>query len=236
MMRRPYPELAETVDRVASVIKREEESFLATIDGGLDRIEKLFTAIDHSGTGLVDGSEAAELYTTYGFPPELLETLAAERNCSFDWNGFRAAMDAHGQRSGAGSRVEVFTSGPLDALKKSMHGSEFVGYDTLDTDGKVIGIIAQGQLCDSLREVGHASPITIVLDRTSFYGESGGQVGDIGSLVWQGGRFEVSDTQREGGFMLHTGHLREGWLDLGQTVQTQVDANRRTAIRRACRA
>ena len=233
MMRRPYPELAETVDRVASVIKREEESFLATIDGGLDRIEKLFTAIDHSGTGLVDGSEAAELYTTYGFPPELLETLAAERNCSFDWNGFRAAMDAHGQRSGAGSRVEVFTSGPLDALKKSMHGSEFVGYDTLDTDGKVIGIIAQGQLCDSLREVGHASPITIVLDRTSFYGESGGQVGDIGSLVWQGGRFEVSDTQREGGFMLHTGHLREGWLDLGQTVQAQVDLNRRTAIRRA---
>jgi alanyl-tRNA synthetase len=233
MMRRPYPELAETVDRVASVIKREEESFLATIDGGLDRIEKLFTSIDHSGTGLVAGNDAAELYTTYGFPPELLETLASERNCSFDWNGFRAAMDAHGQRSGAGSRVEVFTSGPLDALKKTMHGSEFVGYETLDIDGKVIGIIAQGHLCDSLREVGHASPITVVLDRTSFYGESGGQVGDIGNLVWQGGRFEVSDTQREGGFMLHTGHLREGWLDLGQTVHAQVDVGRRTAIRRA---
>ena len=233
MMRKPYPELAETADRVASVIKREEESFLATIDGGLDRIEKLFTAIDRSGSGLVDGNEAAELYTTYGFPPELLETLAAERNCSFDWNGFRSAMDAHGQRSGAGARVEVFTSGPLDALKKTMHGSEFVGYETLDTDGKVIGIIAQGQLCDSLREVGHADPVTIVLDRTSFYGESGGQVGDIGTLAWQGGSFDVSDTQREGGFMLHTGHLRQGWLDLSQTVHAKVDAGRRAAIRRA---
>jgi alanyl-tRNA synthetase len=233
MMRKPYPELADTVDRVAGVIKREEESFLATIDGGLDRIEKLFAAIDRSGTGLVGGNEAAELYTTYGFPPELLETLASERNCGFDWNGFREAMDAHGQRSGAGARVEVFTSGPLDALKKTMHGSEFVGYDTLETDGKVIGIIAQGQLCDSLREVGHASPITVVLDRTSFYGESGGQVGDTGTLAWQGGSFAVSDTQREGGFMLHTGHLRQGSLDLGQTVRAKVDAGRRAAIRRA---
>ena len=233
LMRKPYPELAETVDRVATVIKREEESFLATIDGGLERIEKLFGSIERSGAGKVGGSEAAELYTTYGFPPELLETLAAERNCGFDWEGFRAAMDAHGQRSGAGARVEVFTSGPLDALKKAMHGSEFVGYDTLETSGKVIGIIAQDRLCDTLREVGHASPVTIVLDRTSFYGESGGQVGDTGLLEWSGGTFRVTDTQREGGFMLHIGHLRAGGLDLGQTVSAKVDPDRRAAIRRA---
>ncbi|MFN5756303.1 MAG: alanine--tRNA ligase [Planctomycetia bacterium] len=233
LMRKPYPELAETVDRVVTVITREEESVLATIDGGLERIEKLFGAIERSGAGLVGGNEAAELYTTYGFPPELLETLAAERNCGFDWNGFRAAMDAHGQRSGAGARVEVFTSGPLDALKKAMHGSEFVGYDTLETTGKVIGIIAQDHLCDTLQEVGHASPVTIVLDRTSFYGESGGQVGDTGLLEWQGGQFEVTDTQREGGFMLHVGHLRAGSLDLSQTVSAKVDPDRRAAIRRA---
>ncbi|MEI6241560.1 MAG: alanine--tRNA ligase, partial [Planctomycetia bacterium] len=233
LMRKPYPELAETVDRVAGVIKREEEAFLGTIDGGLERIEKLFAAIEKSGAGLVAGAEAAELYTTYGFPPELLETLAAERNCAFDWNGFREAMEAHGQRSGAGSRAEVFTSGPLDALKKAMHGSEFVGYETLETTGKVIGIIAQDRLCDTLREVGHAMPVTVVLDRTSFYGESGGQVGDTGTLDWDGGSFEVTDTQREGGFMLHVGHLRKGTLDLGQFVTTHVDAARRAAIRRA---
>ena len=233
LMKRPYPELSETVDRVAGVIKREEESFLATIDDGLERIERLFGAIERSGAGLVGGVEAAELYTTYGFPPELLEAQAAERNCAFDWNGFREAMAAHGQRSGAGTRAEVFTSGPLDALKKAMHGSEFVGYETTETAGKVIGIIAQDRLCDSLREVGHEAPVTVVLDRTSFYGESGGQVGDTGSLEWPGGRFEVLDTLREGGFMLHVGHLRAGVLDLGQTVTAGVDVHRRAAIRRA---
>ena len=241
-MKRPYPELSDTVERVTGVIKREEESFLATIDGGLARIDKLFETIDSTGGGLVGGEDAAELYTTYGFPPELLETLAAERNCAFDWNGFREAMEAHGQRSGAGSRVEVFTSGPLDALKKAMHGSEFVGYDTLETEGKIVGIIAQDRLCESLQEVGPATSdlrtdthrlITIVLDKTSFYGESGGQVGDTGWLESPQGRFEVLDTQREGGFMLHIGHLRSGTLDLGQTVQTVVDQDRRAAIRRA---
>ena len=233
MMRKPYPELADTVDRVAAVIKREEESFLATIDGGLDRIEKLFTAIERSGAGLVGGSDAAELYTTYGFPPELLETLAAERNCAFDWTGFRESMDAHGQRSGAGNRAEVFSSGPLDALKKAMHGSQFCGYEKTETNGKVVGIIAQDRLCETLREVGHAAAVTVVLDQTAFYGESGGQVGDTGWLEWPSGRFEVIDTQREGGFMLHIGHLREGGLDLGLSVHARVNADRRAAIRRA---
>jgi alanyl-tRNA synthetase len=233
MMRKPYPELADTVDRVGSVVKREEESFLATIDGGLARIENLFAAIGRSGSGVVKGTDAAELYTTYGFPPELLETLAAERNCGFDWPGFRAAMEEHGLKSGAGTRVEVFTSGPLDALKKTMHGSEFLGYDTTEAEGKVIGIIAQDALCEHLREVGHAAPVTLVLDRTPFYGESGGQVGDTGLIEWPGGAFEVTDTLREGGFMLHVGHLRSGSLELNAAVTARVDPDRRAALRRA---
>ena len=233
MMRRPYPELADTTGRVAGVIEREEGAFLATIDGGLDRIERLFKAIGSAGQAVVPGGDAAELYTTYGFPPELLETLAAERNCAFDWDGFRKAMEEHGLKSGAGARVEVFTSGPLDALKKTMHGSEFVGYDATAGEAKVIGIIAQDSLCDRLDEVGHAKPVTVVLDRTPFYGESGGQVGDTGRLTWPGGEFEVADTQREGGFMLHVGHLRKGSLDLGSTVQATVDGGRRAAVRRA---
>jgi alanyl-tRNA synthetase len=233
MMRKPYPELGDTTDRVGSVIEREEASFLATIDGGLDRIERLFKHLGSSGKAVVAGGDAAELYTTYGFPPELLETLAAERNCGFDWDGFRKAMDEHGLKSGAGTRVEVFTSGPLDALKKTMHGSEFLGYDAIEAPGKVIGIIAQDSLCDRIQEVGHAQPVTIVLDRTPFYGESGGQVGDTGRLTWPGGEFEVADTLREGGFMLHVGHLRRGVLDLGATVTAAVDPERRAALRRA---
>jgi alanyl-tRNA synthetase len=129
--------------------------------------------------------------------------------------------------------VEVFTSGPLDALKKTMHGSEFLGYESIEAQGKVIGIIAQDSLCDRIQEVGHAQPVTVVLDRTPFYGESGGQVGDTGRLSWPGGEFEVTETLREGGFMLHIGHLRQGSLDLGATVTAAVDPDRRAALRRA---
>ncbi|MBM4022748.1 MAG: alanine--tRNA ligase, partial [Planctomycetes bacterium] len=233
LMRHPYSELADTTGHVAAVIEREEESFLATIDGGLERIERLFAAIGSAGGSTVPGGEAAELYTTYGFPPELLETLAAERNCGFDWPGFKAEMEAHGQRSGAGRSVEVFTTGPLDALKKTMHGSEFIGYGTTAGEGRIVGIIAQGTLCDTLTEVGHAASVTVVLDRTPFYGESGGQVGDTGLLEWPGGRFEVGDAQREGGFTLHKGHLRSGTLHLGVAVTARVDTARRAALRRA---
>ena len=105
LMRKPYPELADSVERVAGVIKREEESFLATIDGGLARIDTLFGRLEGSGEATVGGADAADLYTTYGFPPELLETLAAERNIGFDWDGFRAAMEAHGRVSGAGNQI-----------------------------------------------------------------------------------------------------------------------------------
>ena len=241
-MTHSYPELAETVDHVTSVIKREEESFLATIDGGLTRINKLFDEIQSSGGGLVGGEDAAELYTTYGFPPELLETLASERNCAFDWDGFRDAMEAHGKKSGAGTRGEVFASGPLDALKKAMHGSEFLGYESVKVSGKLIGIIAQNRLCESLTD-SDAIPtpmehkpdqlITLILDKTCFYGESGGQVGDTGWIEGPNGKFEVFNTQREGDFFLHCGVLREGSIDLGQEVNAHVDECRRQAIRRA---
>ncbi len=233
LMRGPYPELSDTTGHVASVIEREEESFLATIDGGLERIKKLFAGIGAAGGSVVPGTDAAELYTTYGFPPELLETLAAERNCGFDWQGFRVAMEDHGRTSGGGRTVDVFATGPLDALKKTMHGTDFVGYDTTEATGNVIGIIAQDSLCESITEIGHAKPVTVVLDSTPFYGESGGQVGDTGELTWPDGRFEVASTQREGGFVLHVGHLREGSLSLGAAVKTRVDADRRAALRRA---
>ncbi len=233
LMRGPYPELGDTTGHVASVIEREEESFFATIDGGLERIKKLFAGIGAAGGSVVPGTDAAELYTTYGFPPELLETLAAERNCGFDWQGFRMAMEGHGRTSGGGRTVDVFATGPLDALKKTMHGTDFVGYDTTEATGNVIGIIAQDSLCESITEIGHAKPVTVVLDSTPFYGESGGQVGDTGELTWPDGRFEVASTQREGGFVLHVGHLREGSLSLGAAVKTRVDADRRAALRRA---
>ncbi|HEY1784488.1 MAG TPA: alanine--tRNA ligase, partial [Pirellulales bacterium] len=232
-MKRPYPELAETADRVATVIQQEESNFFSTIDGGLDRIERLFAGMRAQARETVSGTEAAEMYQTHGFPPELLETMAAEHNLGFDWAGFHREMERHGDVSGAGKRGPLFKSGPLDALKKTMSGTHFVGYETTVSPATIVGIIAHDQLCEQLDEVGHAEPIAVLLDQSPFYGESGGQVGDSGELVGEGFRFEVVDTQREDGFILHQGHLRSGVLTVGAQLTARVDAGRRLGIRRA---
>ncbi len=233
MMKGPYPELSQTIERVAEVIKGEEANFLGKIDAGLERISKLFASMKQGGHALVSGRDAAELYTTHGFPPELLETLAAEHNFTFDWAGFREAMDKHSEDSGAGQRKELFKTSPLDPLKKVHTPTKFLGYEQIEAEGRVIGILAQDHLVETASEDAHDKPLTVVLDRTPFYGESGGQVGDKGELIGHGFRFEVLDTQKEDGFTLHVGHLRKGHLQLGATVTARVDVARRRGIRRA---
>ena len=189
MMATPYPELRDTMERVAQVIRQEEQSFFATIDDGLARVEGIFATMAKEGRVLVDGNDAAELYSTYGIPPELVESLAAERNYTFDTEGFRQAMIKHGLDSGK-QQIELFKTGPIEALKKAIHLTHFLGYETETAQAEVKGIIAQHQLCDRINEVGHVQPITVVLDQTPFYGESGGQVGDTGEIV--GHRLPVS--------------------------------------------
>jgi alanyl-tRNA synthetase len=233
VMCKPYPELGETTTRVAQVIEKEEANFFSTIDTGLDRIERLFDSMKSSGRETVSGSEAAEMYTTHGFPPELFETMAAEHNLGFDWEGFHREMERHGVESGAGQRVELFQTSPLDALKKTRGATEFLGYEATSAEGQVIGILARGELVEQVDEVGHAEPICLLLDRTPFYGEAGGQVGDTGEIAGSGFRFEVTDTQKQGSFTLHVGHLREGRIEVGAKANARVDAIRRQAIRRA---
>ncbi len=234
LMKEPYPELSETTVRVAQVIEQEESNFLGTIDGGLDRIHRTFEQMKGEGRGMVSGAEAADMYQTYGFPPELFETMAAEHNFAFDWQGYQAEMERHGVESGGGQRVELFKRDPLEGLKKAMHGSEFCGYEQTEVVGaKVIGIIASGQLVDKVDEGDHEQPITVVLDKTPFYGEMGGQVGDTGELFGDDFRFEVVDSQMDGSFTLHIGHLRQGEIKLGDTLSARVDEQRRQGIRRA---
>ena len=234
LMRNPYPELSETTERVASVIQQEEQNFFSKIDTGLERIDRLFTGMKSNKQVVVSGHDAADLYTTHGFPPELLETLAAEHNLSFDWDGFRREMEQHGMDSGAGAKAKLFGEvTPLDALKKTLEETEFLGYTTTESEAKVVGIIAQGQLCERLEEIGHTEPVMVVLDRSPFYGESGGQVGDTGEIVGPSFRFDVVDTQKDSGFILHKGHLREGKLELGSQATARVDTDRRNGIRRA---
>ncbi|HVA49978.1 MAG TPA: alanine--tRNA ligase [Pirellulales bacterium] len=233
IMRGPYPELSETVGAVANVIRDEEDNFFSTIDAGLQKVDGIFNEMRASSRVMVDGHDAFEMYATHGFPPELLETLAAEHNFTFDWTGFRAEMEDHEKVSGGGQVKELFKSGPLDALKKALHGSEFLGYQQVEAKAKVVGLIAHDQLCDQIEELNGKDPIVVVLDRTPFYGESGGQLGDTGEIAGEGFRFEVIDTQKEGNFILHRGHLRSGVIRQGAQVTACVDTERRQGIRRA---
>ncbi|MEO8496897.1 MAG: alanine--tRNA ligase [Planctomycetota bacterium] len=232
-MKSVYPDLTQTAVRVADVIRNEEANFFGTIDAGLARIEKIFAEMQANNHTTVDGAEAADLYQTNGVPPEVFETMAAENNLAFDWDGYRKAMAAHGEVSGKVAHTVMGDRGPVDAIKKVLHHVDFLGYEATESKAELKFIVAQEQLCDHLREIGHDETVTLVLDRTPFYGESGGQVGDTGEIVGDGFRFQVSDTQRDAGLILHHGHLKEGELRTGIAVTARVDLARRQGIRRA---
>jgi alanyl-tRNA synthetase len=261
VFRKPYPELGETVERVTHVIRNEEERFLATLDTGIGYLDQLIGRLGRSGESTISGEEAFKLHATYGFPVELTESLAAENNLRVDRAGFQREWQSHVEVSGSGAfSGNVFATGPIDALRKTMPGTEFLGYQTTETDATVRGIIAQNELVAELSEVGHKDAIVLVLDRSPFYGESGGQVGDTGEIIGVAGVessspqlgahvsdagasktrpqppgfvFKVTDTQRDGDFILHIGHLLSGRILLGARCRVAVDAVRRAGIRRA---
>ena len=231
-MQAPYPELKDTIERVQKGIKAEETTFFGTVGAGLDRIQRMFKEMQSSGRVVVSGKDAADLYTTYGVPPEMVENMAAELNIAFDWDGYRKAMEEHGEKSGKIADV-VFKTGPIEALKKALKTTEFLGYQTTESPAEIRGIVAQDQLLDQLTEVGHENPVQVVLDRSPFYAESGGQVGDTGEIVGEGFTFHVSDTQKDGDLIVHRGHLVKGTMKAGAKVIARVDKERRQGIRRA---
>ena len=237
MMKSPYPELMDTVQRVGSVMQREEADFFRTIDSAMDRINAVFADMQGSNKTMVDGHEAAGLYQTYGVPPELFQQLAAERGLAFDWAGYQEAMSAHEMISGDDQK-ELFKTGPIESLKAALHRSEFIGYSTLKDavilKGVVIGSDSSERLASTVgSEDQESDSLRLVLDRTPFYGESGGQVGDSGTILGAGMMFEVTDTQKAGDLVVHHGHLKQGELTEGMTVTAAVDNQRRDAIARA---
>lgn len=235
MMKEPYPELTDTMERVAQVIRQEEESFFGTIDDGLSRINRIFAEMHRDNRTTVDGAAAADLYQTHGVPPELFQALAAEKSLAFDWDGFNQAMARHRELTEVEGPA-VFQTGPIESLKEALQVTEFVGYEGTElencvTRGIVIKRGSGDELSDCLSETD--CDAVVVLDRSPFYAESGGQVGDQGELKSETGRFAVQDTQKSGDLILHFGRLVEGELRTGQGVIASVDPQRRDAIRRA---
>jgi len=242
-MKSQYPELGETIPRVADVIRSEEERFFATIDVGLDRIEKLFGKMRSNNSLLVDGGRAAELYTSFGVPPELLQQMAAEHGFTFDWAGYQAAMQTHSEISG-GEQIKLFQTGPLETLKETLRETPFVGYDQVKTASTVKGIVSgdgqgdddEGMLLASAlagADEQTPAPLRIVLAETPFYAESGGQVADTGLITGEGFEFQVTDTQKHAGLIVHHGFLTSGEIKENAPCMATVDQQRRDSLRRA---
>ncbi len=220
-----YPELAKKRAFVEEALRAEEQRFGETLENGMKVFDEIAT---HAGT-TIPGEDAFRLYDTYGFPVDLTADIARERGMSVDMHGFERAMEAQRERARAASKFESKTQLPAEVASK-LAPTQFLGYETLKAgDCKVIAILRDGRAVDTLAP---GESAVVMLDRTPFYAESGGQVGDTGALEHAAGRFVVRDTQKFGG-QFH-GHLGD-WqgnapLRVGDAMLARVDGARRQAI------
>jgi alanyl-tRNA synthetase len=212
-----YPELVAAQAQVERVLKQEEERFAETLDHGMAILEE---TIENLHGTVIPGETVFKLYDTYGFPVDLTADIARERNLSLDEAGFEAAMEAQRERARAASQFGVAAQAGLE-----VEGStEFTGYEHLTDQAHVVALFHEGQAADKLV---NGEEGLLVLDRTPFYAESGGQVGDHGVLTVGDTRLTVLDTQKQGEAFLHRVSVLAGSVAVGDTVEAQVDAERR---------
>ncbi len=207
-----YPELPQNAERVRSVLKTEEDRFAETLENGMKVLEGALTREDK----LLDGETVFQLYDTFGFPVDLTADIARERGVRIDYAGFEAAMERQRERARAASKFRIGAG-----VEYSGEPTEFHGYDTLTLEGTVQAIYVEGTPVEEI-EAGTAA--VVVLDRTPFYAESGGQVGDRGELAGANGTFAVEDTQKiQPDVFGHKGTLKTGKLRVGDKVLAAVD-------------
>ncbi|MCD1587017.1 alanine--tRNA ligase [Halomonas profundus] len=215
-----YPELREASDQIARVLLKEEEQFARTLDHGMGLLNAALAELDGK---VLPGETVFKLYDTYGFPFDLTADVCRERGVSLDEDGFQQALEAQRERARAASQFGADYTASIELEGETA----FTGYDRLEDQAKVTALVdSEGNPLAAL-EAGQKG--VVVLDRTPFYGESGGQVGDTGYLYVDGGRFQVTDTQKQSGHHLHQGMMVEGSLSVGASVRGEVDASLRTA-------
>jgi alanyl-tRNA synthetase len=226
-----YPELRERQDLLASVTEQEEIRFRQTIERGLGLLEERFQALEVEGQRVLGGQDAFQLYDTFGFPLDLTEVICTERGYRVDLDGYEAALGEARKKSvfgGMDRAVETIYHEALGRLGPA--GVAFTGYEREADESPVVALMVGGEL---VSEAGAGSEVEVVTERTPFYGETGGQVGDQGTIETPGGKVGVTDTQRPvAGLVVHRGTVLEGRLEVGQTAKLVIDSVRRDAIRR----
>ena len=208
--------------RAARVLKQEEERFAETLANGMQLLDSAFAAARRAAR-LVDGETVFKLYDTYGFPVDLTADIARERGFAIDTAGYEAAMEVQRKQSQAASKFGVDLRGGVQLEDKT----DFLGYEATTDVGKVVALLKDGAAVQSLNAGDEGE---VVLDRTPFYAESGGQVGDAGELGNVSAKFTVADTQKRGAAFSHIGKLTAGVIKIGDRLAANVDAPRRKAI------
>ena len=207
-----YPELVKARGRVEQVLRAEEERFGETLEHGMKVLEAALTREDR----MLDGETVFQLYDTFGFPVDLTADIARGRGVMIDHAGFEAAMERQREQARAASKFKMAAG-----VEYQGKPTEFLGYETLETEGTVVAIYREGT---QVEEIQSGETAAVVLDRTPFYAESGGQVGDRGEVVGSGGTFVVEDTQKiQAEVFGHQGRLKTGRLRVGEVVKAKVD-------------
>ena len=221
LMQNNYPDLKNNNDLILNEIKIEEIRFRETLERG----EKLLDELISSGQKLISGFKAFELYDTYGFPLELTVEIAEENSISVDVKGFEEEMNTQKERAkAASSNIDLTLEGSLEREIDLFNKTVFNGYKSLLSEAEIKGIFLDSTL---VKQASEGQKVLIVLDQTTFYGESGGQVGDIGTIFSKDVEVLVDNVMRKKNVFLHYGTIKKGILTIGQKVKTNVSSSNR---------
>ena len=216
-----YPELVKQQDAIIKALASEEEQFARTLDKGMDILEQALASLEGNQ---IPGDVVFRLYDTFGFPVDLTNDIARERGLELDIEGYEAAMQAQRKRSQESGSFQVDYNNMINVEGET----EFLGYAEVESTASVRGLFVEGEARDAIT-VGESA--VVILDKTPFYGESGGQVGDTGYISTDSARLEVRDTTKAQGHHLHHVKVVEGTLNAGDNVKAVIDASLRTRIK-----
>ena len=215
-----YPDLITHQDKICKVLKQEEIQFSKTLDKGMAIFQNYLAGTTNS---VIPGDLIFKLYDTYGFPVDLTNDIARENGLEIDMEGYNRCMQEQIARGRSASQFSVDYSEQVNLPGKT----EFIGYDHSDTNATVLGIYAENNAVDEIKE---GDQVGIILDKTVFYAESGGQVGDTGIIETETSLFNVVDCKKVGTHFMHFGHLKHGAISRGDKVKVEIDTERRQSI------
>ena len=231
VMAEQYPELKEQRENISRIVRAEEERFHETLRQGAVMLEEIVRGLRAKESKIVSGKDAFRLFDTYGMPVDVAQSMLEEDGFCVDLEGFEREMAHQREQARATTAIsaDIFGSGPLVELQESGFATEFIGYEQAEVEATIVAILSGKDIVDMADE---GESVCVVLDRSAFYGEKGGQVGDAGLLESANALFEVTDCKWGQGMIIHFGQIKRGRLKAGDQVTCKPDLIRRAGIQR----